>query len=98
MIVGDIQERDIDFNKVIAVHLLLYVQRAFVAMAGTESSSEEDVLKRRPSRPRLHVYGHIHGGFGIQFHKHGGCSINAASVDNDFCLVHPVVVVDMLVQ
>lgn len=62
-------------------------QKAFASFAAERSSAGRG--------PRLHVYGHIHGGFGVQFHKSGACSINAAVVDNDFCLVHPIVVVDV---
>lgn len=45
-------------------------------------------------RPKLHVFGHIHGGYGVQMIE-GNLSVNAAQCDERYRAVNPPVVVDL---
>jgi Icc-related predicted phosphoesterase len=55
---------------------------------------EELAIRLATVQPLLHVFGHIHGGYG--FHKKAGTTyINASVCDEAYIPVHPVLVVDL---
>lgn len=47
------------------------------------------------SRPRLHIWGHMHQGYGLFDLRDGTLSVNAASVDACYGPTHPPIVVDL---
>ncbi|KAK3262713.1 hypothetical protein CYMTET_28443 [Cymbomonas tetramitiformis] len=76
---------------ILVTHGLDPAHKVFAALArdGQMIPNHESILPLR-----VHVHGHIHGGYGVQFQEKI-CSINAASVDNEFCLVNPPIVIDV---
>ena len=48
----------------------------------------------RKLRPRLHVFGHIHGGYGRR-EDDGTIFVNACSVDEQYCVAHDPIVVEL---
>jgi Icc-related predicted phosphoesterase len=55
---------------------------------------EEMLIRVRTVRPKLHVFGHIHGGYGI--HKDQGTThVNASICDEDYRPVNVPVVLDL---
>lgn len=45
-------------------------------------------------RPRLHVFGHIHEGYGRQ-HLNGTCYLNAATCNAEYCVANAPSVIDL---
>ena len=55
---------------------------------------EELAIRLRAVRPRLHVFGHIHDGYGVQ-EKDGTLYVNASICDEDYKPVNRAIVIDL---
>lgn len=73
-----------------------FVPRAISALAGRSEhvGCEELRVAVRRLRPRLHVFGHIHEGYGREEHD-GTTFVNASSCDGAYRPVNAPVVVDL---
>ena len=61
---------------------------------GQEAGCWDLMAKVRLIKPKLHVFGHIHGGYGIQ-EKWGTKFVNASICDEDYDATHSPIVVDI---
>jgi len=55
---------------------------------------EELAIRLASVKPRLHVFGHIHDGYGI-LQRDGTTYVNASVCNEDYEAIHPVLVVDL---
>jgi Icc-related predicted phosphoesterase len=47
------------------------------------------------AKPRLHVFGHIHGGYGQEVGPNGTCMVNAAVLDQQYALTNAPILVSI---
>lgn len=75
------------------------VQPRFTPLGMTQAGTgplgcEELAIRLHVVQPRLHVFGHIHGGYGCR-EQNGTTFVNASVCDEDYHPVNPVWVVDL---